>query len=829
MKVVGGRLGKGNHFNWRRGFTVGLLAAAMGTASAAALMAGARPAMAQEVISFDIPQQDLNAALLDFANRAGLQLVYEVSFVEGLRNAPLNGSFTSEEALRRLLAGTGISFRFTGVSTVALQRAADQSDGGPVQLAPITVEAVLEGTLTESYGAPDSFSATRTDTPLIETPQSAQSITRQALEDAGAQNLADAYDYLAGISRDNTQGGLQGDEYLARGFETDNVLFNGNRTSSASTLDTANVERVEALRGPTAALFGKADPGGLVNVITKQPLSDPFYEIDVSGSAGLGGDGDRLRQGRTTFDLGGPLSEDGQLRYRFNGAVEYERSYRQDVDERLLFLAPVFDYSFDEKTAVNVEFAYQHREDTFDRGVFFVNDELILPVDFNLAEGNTGQIDKDYASGTIRLQHEFATNWTARLGIYASNDIREGDSVQQGGVTGSIALRQRRDVEAKDRFLTLQPEITGEFETGAIGHTLLVGADIQHEKQSFYGLVGPRGGAIDVFNPDFSVPVPDIDPTLSTPGTAMFDAELEGESVGIYLQDQIDLTDEWKLLLGARLDRVDIDSDNTTAFNVGSVVTIQSESNFKDTNISPRVGIVYQPVSFASIYGSYSESYRPPTSSFGFSDSSGAAVDAETAKNYEVGVKLEALEGRLNGTFALYRADKENVLESDPTDPFGLSVINLGKVRGQGVEFDLSGEITENLSLGVSYAFTDTRTASSTPTLPSGTRLRNVPKHAGSLQLAYRFTEGPFDGLRLFGSAFYEDEKFTDTSATIRNELPSFVRFNVGAQYEILPNVTASFFVENLTDVEYYTSAAGRLNVEPGDPRRFQLGLRARF
>ncbi len=775
--------------------------------------------------AYDIPPGPLSTVLTRFATETGLVLSFDAGLTAGKTSAGLRGRFTLQQGLDRLLEGSGLSAERKGAAITLKPLAVSV----PLQLAPIAVDAVLEGAVTTSYSAPDSFAATRTDTPLIEIPQSAQSITRQALQDIGAETLADGYDFLAGVTRDNTQGGLQGDEYIVRGFETDNILTNGNRTSSASTLDTANVERLEVLRGPIATLFGKGDPGGLINVITKQPLAEPFHEVTVSGAAGLGGDGSRLQQGRVAIDLGGPLTEDRRLRYRLNAAVQDERSFRQDVDESLLFVSPVFDYQINDRTIVNIEIIHQKREDTFDRGVFFVNDELILPLDFNVSEGNTGQIDKDYTSGTFRFEHAFMPGWKGRVGVYMSDDKREGDAVQQGRITGTSVQRQRREVDVRDRLFTLQPEITGSFQMGEIEHTLLIGADFQREKREFYGLVGPNGGAIDVLNPDFSIPVPAVDPTLSILGTALFDSIVEGNSVGLYLQDQIDLSERWKLLLGARWDSVDLNGKLDGGFNVGTFVPQSKDADFEDSHVSPRFGVVFQPLDYASIYVSFAESYRPPVTAFAFADSSGDAVDAETAKNYEVGIKMESPDGRLGGTLAVYRADKENVLETDPSDPFGLSAVNLGKVRGQGAEFDLSGEVNDNLSIGLSYAYTDTRTRSDTPSLPSGTRLRNIPRNAASLQAAYRFNGGALAGFRVFGSVVYEDEKLTDTSAIIKTELPSSTRLNLGAGYRFGQDSDAFVIVKNLTDEEYYTTAAGRNNVGVGDPLRLELGVSARF
>ncbi len=777
------------------------------------------------VRSYDIPAGPLSTVLTRFANQSGLVLSVDGKLTAGKTSAGLEGSFSPQQALDRLLLGSGLTSERRGTTLTLLPVAAT----APLQLAPITVDAVLEGTVSTSYSAPDSFAATRTDTPLIETPVSAQSVTRQSLQDTGAETLADGYEFLAGVTRDNTQGGLQGDEVIVRGFQTDNILTNGNRTSSASTLDIANVERLEVVRGPTATLFGKADPGGLINVITKQPLNEQLRQVSLSGASGLGGDGERLQQGRLAVDLGGPLTEDKRLRYRLNAAVQDERSFRQDVDEKLLFISPVIDYQINERTIVNLEVIHQQREDTFDRGLFFVDGKLVLPLDFNVAEGNTGQIDKDYTSATLRLEHEFAPGWKARLGVYGSDDQREGNAVQQASINGSTVERQRRRVDLRDRFFTVQPEVTGSFQTGAIEHRLLLGADFQHEKSEFLGLIGPSGGAIDVFDPDFSIPVPALDTNLSTPGSVIFDSTVDGDSLGVYVQDQIDVTEQWKLLLGLRWDSVDLDARLDNAFNIGFLLPVEKDANFKDTNLSPRAGIVYQPVDYVSVYASYAESYRPPVDGFSFADASGIAVDAETAKNYELGVKLESPNSRLNGTLAIYRADKENVLETDPNDPFGLSAVNLGKVRGEGIEFDLSGEVNDNLSLGFTYAYTDTRTQSETPSLPAGIRLRNIPRNAASAQIAYRFTQGSLAGLRLFGSLIYEDEKLTNTSATIKTTIPSSVRLNLGAGYRFDKGVDAYLLAKNVTDKEYYTSAAGQNNIGVGDPLRLEMGVTVNF
>ena len=781
-----------------------------------------------DVLPIDIPAQPLSDALSALSRQTGLQFFADSALTQGITAPAVAGRMTADEALQRLLAGSGLSHQFTGAGAVTLRRAVVEPESGPARLAPITVEAVLAGTLTDSYAAPDNFAATRTDTPTIDTPQSTQAVTRQALEDAGATDIADAYDYLAGINREDNFGGIEGDRYIARGFETDNILFNGNRTGQPTTLDTANVERVEAIRGPTATLFGRADPGGLVNVVTKQPLAEPLYQADLQGGVGFFGDGSRYRDVRATVDTGGPIDEQGRLRYRFNAAAQSERSFRKDVDEKRFFVSPVIDFELDDRTIANLELTYQYRDFVFDRGLPFIDGEPELPTDWYVGEGQAPGMTSNYASGTLRVDRELDDALTARLGVYASYNSTDGSGIQQLSVNGTQSSASRFDADISDLFLTVQPELVAEFGTGNIGHTVLFGIDASYQRNRLNQLAGPAGPDFDVFDPDFPVIVPDVD--LSLTGASLFDQRTTERSIGLYIEDQVDITDQWKLLAGLRWDAVWIQNKAEISLNPLSPPPITDrDEDFTDNVFLPRIGLVYQPIKEVGLYASYAETYRPPTG-FALTDSTGQDVEPEEGQSFELGIKLEAFNGALSGTLAAFRADKDNVLEPDPDDPFAISVTNLGKVRSQGVEFDLAGEVFENFSLGVSYAFTDAQIDSNdNPNLPKGTRLRNVPRHAASLQAAYRFTEGPLQGLRLFGGIVYEDDRRTNTSATIDTEMPSYLRFDAGASYDLSDSIQARLFIQNLTDNEYYTQAAGEANVFPGQPFNATLGVRVRF
>ncbi len=783
-----------------------------------------------DVLTIDIPSQPLSDALRALSRQSDLQFFADSDLTQGLTAPAVSGTMSAEEALRRLLAGSGLDYRIGETGAVALDRVAAQPESGPLQLQPITVDAVLAGTVTDSYAAPDAFGATRTNTPIIDTPVSVQAVTRQALDDAGATDIAEAYDYLAGIQRDIDGGGIFGDAYLARGFESDNLLFNGNRVGRPATLDTANVERVQALRGPTAVLFGRADPGGLVNIVTKQPLSEPFYEADLSFGSGFFGDGSRFREGRATVDASGPIDTQGRVRYRLNAAAEREKTFRQDIDETLFFISPVVDVQIDEDTVANVELIYQYRQDVFDRGVPFIDGEPLLPPDWNVADGRDETLDKHFLSGTVRVDRQFTTALTGRLGLYGSYGWLDGEGFQVASVDAAgTATAQRLGFDGSDLFLTAQPELVAEFATGSIGHTVLFGVDASYQRNRSRIPFGRPGAAFNVFDPDFPVNIREL-----SEGASVFNERVTAKSVGVYVQDQINLTEQWKLLAGLRWDNVWLTEESfTTAFVEplnSSVIASDLDEDLHDNALLPRAGIVYQPIEQIGLYASFAKTYRPPVvgGDSSLTDANGERVEPEEGRSLEVGIKLEAFDGKLGGTLAAFRADKENVRETDPGDPF--SNINLGRVRSEGVELNLNGEITENFSLGFSYAYTDARIDSDdNPALPRGTRVRNVPRHAASLQAAYRFTEGSLDGLRLFGGVVFEDNKPADTDAADDTRLPEFFRVDLGAAYDITENIQTRLQIQNLTDEEYYVSGSTARNVVPGQPFNATVGLRVRF
>lgn len=772
----------------------------------------------------DVGSQNLVDAIAELGAETGLQILGPDEILKGKKSAAVRGSMTPKQALIRMLDDDSLNVVALSDGTLVVSASSQMgfvsqnANEDPFDLGTLVLEALLPGTIEDTYVAPDTFSATRTDRPLKKVPQSVQALTRRSLEDTGVEDVADAYDHLAGVNRDNNTGGLFGDQVLVRGLTSDNILINGDRAGRPVSLDTANVERIEALRGPSATLFGPGEAGGTVNVITKQPLSEHFSEIGLSYNFGLGSDGGRQSIARADFDSGGPLNETGSVRYRFNLAAEGGDSFRRDIDSTLFFVSGVLEFDLSPNTIANLEVTHQQRKQPFDRGVFFVNGTLPLSRDFNLAEGQVGSYDQTYTSVATRLEHRFSDKLRGRVNLsYSFNDF-DGTGAQVDSVVGTTATLENRADFGEYTYLIFQPELVYQFSTGSVNHTLLVGAEYSRSTADFTLNFGPGSAPVDVFNPVFPVATPPV----GSPGTFTFDGDQTVESYAVYIQDEIDITDRFTVVAGARFEK--IEADQLVTADVVGFGSFGGTNSLSDSDTTYRLGAVYAINDVLSVYGSYSQSFRfGGTQGVGLVDVNGDPIDPERGENYEVGFKFEGLGGNLLGTAAIFRTDKDNVIEAAPFPAIDRAV-NLGKVRSQGFEFDVAGDLGAGLSLGATYTYLDVSVREATNGIPAGTTLRNVPTHSASLRAAYEFQ----NDWRLFGAIVHESSKFAATAAGAP-ELPDYTRVDLGASKRFRNGGELALFVENVFDEAYYPTAAGQNNVSVGAPMNATIAYNMRF
>ncbi len=659
----------------------------------------------------------------------------------------------------------------------------------------VTGEEVVE----EGYRVPNATTGTRTDTRILDVPQAIQVVPGEVLEDQAATDLQDALRNVSGVTQGNTSGNTE-DEFAIRGFSRVTILQDGFRSTEGNLRETANLERIEVLQGPASVLFGSGQPGGVINLVTERPLSEPFYEVLVRGGT----------QGffRPELDISGPISEDGEVLYRLNAVYESAEGFR-DFDQNIerIFIAPVLSVEVDPRTDLILEFEYLNDERPFDRGLVALGDEVAdIPLDRVLGEPDDFFDNEEYRL-RYRLEHRFSDNWTLRNAVqYASSDsfnVRaEPDELDES--TG-ILSRFFNSNDIFEETYAVQTQVEGNFNTGSIAHKLLLGFDFADES----GETLTRASAappIDIFDPEYEIiPRPSIADFIET-----LNRDAERTSWGFYLQDQIDLTDELILVVGGRLDIVDQSLEQTSLF-LGDV-----DISGQETAFSPRVGLVYQPTETVSLYASFSQSFQP--NSFFEITSDGEFVDFERGTQYEIGVKADWFDGRLSSTLALFDITRTNIAAPDPDAPPGSGfVIPIGEERSRGIGLDIVGEILPGWNIIASYSYIDAEiTDSNALGVAEGSRVTNVPRHSASLWTTYEIQAGALEGLG-FGLGFlYEGDREGDPANTF--ELPSYFRTDAAIFYA-RDNWRAALNFQNLFDIDYFESSGNtRFRVNPGEP-----------
>lgn len=653
---------------------------------------------------------------------------------------------------------------------------------------PEAIQVMVTGEQEQADYAVTDTTLTRMDAPLRDIPRSIQVIPKQVIEDQNAIRLDEVMRNVSGAARDNTFGGT-GDGFLLRGFQAD-ILRNGLPevvgTSTFSSLrETANLQRVEVLRGPASILFGSLSPGGVINLVTKQPLEEPFYEVDMS----IG----NFDFYRPTIDMTGPLTEDGSLLYRFNAVYENSSSFRDFTDIERVFLAPVVQWRLSDRTNLTFDLEYLNDERPFDRGLVAIGDKVAdIPISRRLGESSDVRRVEDLSVG-YRLDHELNDDWTLRNSFRAlfSDEYSRRFEPQFLDERTGLLDREFRIVTGNRDGYAMRTEVAGNFSTGPIQHQVLVGIDLYRVSEDSTGFRVRPAEPINIFTPVYARQNPDA--PLS------FGFETRTDSLGLYVQDLISFTDQLKMLVGGRFDVVE---------QIFEDRVFDSESEQNDTAFSPNVGIVYQPTEEISLYASYSRSFQPNFAT----RADGSFLQPEKGNQYETGVRGIFLDERLVSNLSIYRLTKTNIGITDPDNPdFSIPV---GEQRSQGVELDVTGEILPGWNIIGTYAYTDARITKGDDFSPEGNRFINVPRNSASLWTTYEFQSGDLQGLGAGIGVFYVDERPGDLENTFT--LPSYLRTDASIYYR-RQNWQAGLHFKNLFDVRYFESSAfGRQRVTPG-------------
>lgn len=658
----------------------------------------------------------------------------------------------------------------------------------------------------QNYRALSATGATKTDTLLKDLPQAVRVLTADLLKDVGVTNLAGALDLSSGISRASNFGG-QWDSYAMRGFTGDpnfgsDFMVNGFSSSRGynGLRDGVNTQSVEVLKGPASALYGRGEPGGTVNITTKKPRFTPEQSIEMS----LGSFSKR----RVAADLTGPVSEN--VAYRLTGSYEKSDSFRDTLYTERKFLSPSVVWAIGDSTTVSYEAEAMEQKAPFDRGVVAVNGVLgLIPTSRFLGEPNDGPFIIKSLGHQVFVQHAFNDKWSLQTGVSYRDSELDGISTQANNLLpdGRTLRRQRRHNTFSSIDISGRLELLGKVMTGPIQHNLLFGVDAYRFEDSRQQLrrnpSATNPYAIDIYNPVYG--------RQADPMTLSYRTFESQRAHAVYLQDQIDLTDQWKAMLGVRRDSYDQTVDNLR-FNLSS--------NQKLSATSPRVGLVYQPTKEISLYATAAKGFRPNS---GISITN-TAFAPEKSKSYEIGGKLET--GSLIGTLALYKIDKENVLTTNPLNTdFSVSA---GEVGSKGVEIDLSGEIVKDVRMSAAYAYTDATVTKGDNLIITGSRFPNVPKNSATIVVTPVFKIGNGTAT-LGGGVSYVGERLGDVAVSSGFMLPAYTTARLISSYSPNNKLRVSLNVENLFDKEYYASSYSQVWVMPGAERTIVLNVSYKF
>lgn len=666
-------------------------------------------------------------------------------------------------------------------------------------------EIIVYGTREDGYRATVAPQVNKTDTPLQEIPFSVQVVTRELIEDRGIATLGEALRYTPGLSP-QVGFGASNDRLTIRGSTVPFNYKNGFRRSGFSANDQlANIEQIEILKGPSSALYGRAEAGGVVNIVTKQPLSEAYANVSAEY-----GDFDALR---LTADLNAPLSD--AVSARLNLSYDDRESFRDLVYSREYFIAPVVQWRPSDRTTLTVEGEYADREAFADRG--FGNNPAFLDAPLKRQFGNQdARQDRNGGLLTAAIEHSFSDAISGRVAASYSEVELDGLFYNYGfppvsGAGGPDPLVNVRPIDSTDKQtnFTTQAELYAQLRIGAIDHKLLLGVEYGEDTWEYLYL-GGQTVQLDFDNPVFPTP------TAQGPFTLSFGGDNNTESWAIYIQDEISFGD-FRLLVGGRYDESDNDGfDSVFGPNPRA---IREESKF-----SPRVGLTWTPVQQVSLYASWSNSFVPQT--FAGVLQGGGLPKALEGESYEAGAKLSFLDGRVRPTISLFDIERTGVAVSDPDD-FNF-VIQIGETQTRGIEVEVPAAITERWRLIANYTYLDAEVTRDS-SLPEGTRLVNVPDRSASLWTSYDIG-GSFEGLSAGVGVLYIGERAGNSFGSI--ELPDYTRVDANLAYSFEVGgkpLEAQLNVLNVFDEFYYDSGGGFIPLYPGAPRTVTLRVSYNF
>lgn len=761
---------------------VRLRAAALACAALCAPLAQAQDAPTPAT-TFAIPAQPLDQALNLLARQAGLQLLAPPALVQGVPGRAVQGRLGVAAAAAQLLQGTGLAARVVGGTLVVEKAPASSSTALPT--VTVTADAARETATgpVDGYLARRNATGTKTDTPLIETPQSISIVTAVQVEAQKAQSLADTLAYTAGVAVRESSRATE--SFVLRGFQADgqsgSLYRDGTKYSSnlyQGQQEPYGMERIELLRGAASVLYGNAAPGGIINTVSKRPTQETLRELNLE----LGS----FHRKQVSADFGGRLSEDGDWSYRLTGLLRDSDSFVDHVQDNRTFLAPALTWRPSATTSLTVLAQYKETESKY---------IYALPAIGTVKPSNHGRLSRSTFIGEpgadryqdqarsigYLLEHAFSDQIKLRQNVRLDNAHVVYDYTYHYDLADAdqrITNRGFDQSASRARAFTADTSLELKWGSGALRHTTLVGLDHtrQKERVARYDLALP---AFDIFAPTYGA-------TPVDPQESLYAAHRKLKRTGIYVQDQVKVADRWVALLGGRYDW----TENATSPIVGDDVWTSEKNNA----FTARAGLVYLTDNGLAPFASFSQSFEPAA---GLGRTSERFKPTE-GEQFELGLRWQPPGSETLVSATVYQLTQQNVLTLDPVNI--AYQVQTGEKRARGFEFEAKTRVARNLSVLAAYAFTSAKTTKSNTASEIGAHSPFTPRHQASVWADYGLGELGLPGLTVGGGVRYVGS--STGFAFLNASVPAYTVFDAMVSYATGPWKLA-LNVSNLADRTY--------------------------
>jgi catecholate siderophore receptor len=771
-----------------------LVFAAQAQAQAPHVATHTEAAQAPGTRSYEIEEGSLESVLTRFRETSGVRTILARPEFATLSSPGIRGVYSVDRALQVILAGTGLTPQFTSTNTVTIDLAEIRET---IDVSTTPYAAVL--------------SSPKYTEPLRNIPQTITVIPESIIEQQGATTLRDVLKNVTGISIQAGEGGVPaGDNLSIRGFSARTDIFvDGVRDTGSYSRDAFNLQQVEVAKGPSSSYTGRGSTGGSINLVSKTPGASRLRSVSLSGGS--------PSYQRATFDINEPIKAIKGTSFRLNGMFTNSNSPgRNGVEARRWGLAPSLAFGLGSRTSVVLGYNHLDTDNVPDYGSPWVPDtnaplaawaNQAPPVSFNNFYGlRSRDFEKTFTRiGTVDLNHYFDNSLVLRSAVRYGRTKRDSviASPRFANTTSTTINRQLQSRDQFDDIATSQTNLTALTDTGPFEHTLIGGLEISREASENFARSGPATTTTDLFNPD---PYQSYSGPITRTGA---NTKAVGRTTAVYAGDTVKFADHWQVTGSLRWDHFNLDY-KTTAAN-GAVTPFERT----DKMLSGRAAVLFKPTDSGSVYFGYGTSLNPSAEGLSLTTST-ADLKPEKSRSFEAGTKWDLAVNRLSINAALFRTEKTNARTPgiNPGDP---PTVLDGREIVNGVEFGVTGNVTDRLQTIASYTFMRSRIDRSNESVIVGREFSNTPGHSFNVWSNYRFPRG----FNLGGGVTYTGARYNNTNNSRRLAEGYWVA-DASAAYPLTEQLTLRLNVSNLTNTRYIDRIGGGHFV-PGPGRMAML------